>query len=287
MSDGLYSGKKGTKTSVSSVRRPKVSRRRPLNRHEAEAPDDLNASSSAKKLKQSEDLYDIEVNPAFGYRIINFIAVFSAISDVVVCKICQSKVKFTESSKRGLGFKLVVSCEKCEKTEILSCPLVEKGYEINRRIIIAMRLLGVGWHGIRKFCAFMELPRTTFHSFYDKVVKRMNTATNLVCQNSMMRAAKGEKTISIENGENGIVVSGDGSWRKRGFTSLYGLVTLIGYNFGKIVDCVVKSKYCKACEHWSKKKKYRRICGVGRKSCRRMRCESRWIGRKNGSRCSC
>lgn len=254
MSDGLYSGKKGTKTSVSSVRRPKVSRRRPLNRHEAEAPDDLNASSSAKKLKQSEDLYDIEVNPAFGYRIINFIAVFSAISDVVVCKICQSKVKFTESSKRGLGFKLVVSCEKCEKTEILSCPLVEKGYEINRRIIIAMRLLGVGWHGIRKFCAFMELPRTTFHSFYDKVVKRMNTATNLVCQNSMMRAAEEEKTISIENGENGIVVSGDGSWRKRGFTSLYGLVTLIGYNFGKIVDCVVKSKYCKACEHWSKKK---------------------------------
>lgn len=254
MSDGSYSGKKGTKTSVSSVRRPKVSRRRPLNRHEAEAPDDLNASSSAKKLKQSEDLYDIEVNPAFGYRIINFIAVFSAISDVVVCKICQSKVKFTESSKRGLGFKLVVSCEKCEKTEILSCPLVEKGYEINRRIIIAMRLLGVGWHGIRKFCAFMELPRTTFHSFYDKVVKRMNTATNLVCQNSMMRAAEEEKTISIENGENGIVVSGDGSWRKRGFTSLYGLVTLIGYNFGKIVDCVVKSKYCKACEHWSKKK---------------------------------
>lgn len=153
-----------------------------------------------------------------------------------------------------MGFKLVVSCEKCEKTEILSCPLVEKGYEINRRIIIAMRLLGVGWHGNRKFCAFMELPRTTFHSFYDKVVKRMNTATNLVCQNSMMRAAEEEKTISIENRENGIVVSGDGSWRKRGFTSLYGLVTLIGYNFGKIVDCVVKSKYCKACEHWSKKK---------------------------------
>lgn len=254
MSDGSYSGKKGTKTSVSSVRRPTASRRRPLNRHEVEAPDDLNASSSAKKLKQSEDLYDMEVNPAFGYRIINFIAVFSAISDVVVCKICQSKVKFTESSKRGLGFKLVVSCEKCEKTEIPSCPLVEKGYEINRRIIIAMRLLGVGWHGIRKFCAFMELPRTTFHSFYDKVVKRMNTATNLVCKNSMMRAAKEEKTISIENGENGIVVSGDGSWRKRGFTSLYGLVTLIGYNFGKIVDCVVKSKYCKACEHWSKRK---------------------------------
>lgn len=254
MNHELYAEKKGIKTSICSVRRAKLSRRRPFNRHEAEATDDLNASTSAKKLKRSEDLYDIEVNPAFGYRIINLITVFSAISDVVVCKICQSKIKFTESSKRGLGFKLVVSCEKCEKTEIPSCPLVQKGYEINRRIIIAMRLLGVGWHGIRKFCAFMELPRAAYRSFYDKVVKRMNTATNLVCQNSMMRAAEEEKTISIEDGEQGIVVSGDGSWRKRGFTSLYGLVTLIGYNCGKIVDCVVKSKYCKACEYWSNKK---------------------------------
>lgn len=258
MSDKVvYSAKKGIKTSFCNKKRPKISRRRPLNRHELEAPDDLNASTSAKKLKQSEDLYDIEVNPAFGYRIINFIAVFSAISilyyyyNIVVCKICKSEVKFTESSKRGLGFKLVVSCENCEKTEIPSCPLVEKGYEINRRIIIAMRLLGVGWHGIRKFCAFMELPRSTFHSFYDKVVKKMSSAANLVCKNSMMRAAKEEKTVSIENG---IVVSGDGSWRKRGFTSLYGITTLIGYNSGKIIDCVVKSKYCKACEYWAKKK---------------------------------
>lgn len=242
MSDKVvYSGKKGIKTSFCNRKRPQISRRRPLNRHELEAPEDLNASTSAKKLKQSEYLYDVEVDQAFGYRIINFIAVFSAISNAVVCKICQSEVKFTESSKRGLGFKLVMSCENCEKTEIPSCPLFEKGYEINRRIVIAMRLVGVGWHGIRKLCAFMELPRPAFHSFYDKIVKKMSSETNLVCKNSMMRAAEEEKTVSIENGENGIVVSGDGSWRKRGFTSLYGITTLIGYNGGKIVDCVVKS----------------------------------------------
>ena len=98
-----------------------------------------------------------------------------------------------------------------------------------------MRLLGIGLHEMTKFCAFTELPRPIFHSFYDKVVKKMPTAN--------------DATISIEKEENGMRVSGDGSWRKRGFTSLYDLVTLIGNNCGKIVDCIVKSKYCKAYEY--------------------------------------
>ena len=99
-----------------------------LNSHELEAADDLNASTSLKKLKQSEDLYDVEVDPVFGYSMMNFIVVFSAISNVVVCKVCKSEVKFTESGKRGLGFKIIVSCENCEETEMPNCPFVEKTY---------------------------------------------------------------------------------------------------------------------------------------------------------------
>lgn len=52
--------------------------------------------------------------------------------------------------------------------------------------------------------------------------------------------------------EHGISVSGDGTWRKRGFSSLFGLVSLIGWCSGKIIDFVVKSKYCRKCEHWKK-----------------------------------
>jgi len=93
-----------------------------------------------------------------------------------------------------------------------------------------------------------------FHSFYDKVVQNIASAADIVCKNSMSNAAKAEKTISAETGENsGITVSGDGTWRKRGFSSLYGLVSLIGWHTGKVVDFIVKSKYCKACEYWKKK----------------------------------
>lgn len=41
-------------------------------------------------------------------------------------------------------------------------------------------------------------------------------------------------------------MSGDGLWRKRGFSSLFGFVSLIGL----VVDVLVKSKFCKVCEFW-------------------------------------
>lgn len=53
--------KKGSKTDSAFNKKPQESRRRLLNRHEIEAPKDLNVSASAKKLKQ-RDFYDIEVD---------------------------------------------------------------------------------------------------------------------------------------------------------------------------------------------------------------------------------
>ncbi|XP_071579340.1 uncharacterized protein [Temnothorax nylanderi] len=117
-----------------------------------------------------------------------------------------------------------------------------------------MRLLGIGVNGIQKFCAFMDLPRPIFHSFHDKVVHAISVVTEVVCQQSTKKATQEEKAKSIENNEeNGITISGDGTWRKRGFLSLYGLVSLIGWFTGKVIDICVKSKYCKACEFWNKK----------------------------------
>ncbi|XP_029177185.1 uncharacterized protein LOC114945237 [Nylanderia fulva] len=248
----IYKEKKGSMGSANDSKRPRISKRRPLNRYELEMPDLEKAGTSARKLSEI-DLEEFEVEEGFGYRILNFLAVFSAISQAVVCKKCKSEVTFTESAKRGLGFKIVISCQKCDKIYIPSSPFIEKGYEINRRIVLAMRLLGVGLNGIMKFCAFMDLPRPIFQSFYDRVVKRIAIGAEAVCQLSMKTAAQEEKKKSDEKeNTDGITVSGDGSWRKRGFSSLFGFVSLIGWLSGKVVDVVIKSKYCKSCEFWEK-----------------------------------
>lgn len=210
-------------------------------------------SRSAKKLKPSEET-DVPVSANFGYRIINFVTVFSAISNVVKCKKCNGDITFSETSIRGLGFKLVVSCDLCEPTIVDSSPLINhRAYDINRRIVFAFRLLGIGQKGIAKFCGIMDLPKAVYHSFYDTVVKQIHTAAESVCKISMENAVKEEQKLTAEMGKGpGLTVSGDGTWRKRGFSSRYGVSTIIGYYSGKVIDVIIKSSYCKACEYWSK-----------------------------------
>lgn len=62
--------------------------------------------------------------------------------------------------------------------------------------------------------------------------------------------AKNEKRERLLNN---FKVAGDGSWKKRGFSSLYGVTTLIGYYSGKIIDLVVKGAYCQSCTAWKNK----------------------------------
>ena len=61
------------------------------------------------------------------------------------------------------------------------------------------------------------------------------------------------KARNIENDTN-LTVSGDGTWKKWGFSSLYGVSFLIGSFTGKVLDINVKSSYCKMCEMWEKRK---------------------------------
>ncbi|XP_032681223.1 uncharacterized protein LOC116848822 isoform X2 [Odontomachus brunneus] len=47
---------------------------------------------------------------------------------------------------------------------------------------------------------------------------------------------------------------GDGSWKKRGFSSLFGLATLIGKYTNKVLDVIVKSSFYQSCANWKSKK---------------------------------
>ena len=49
-----------------------------------------------------------------------------------------------------------------------------------------------------------------------------------------------------------VPVSCDGTWQHRGFSSFFGAVFVIAYETGKVIDYVVKSKFCKGCRHWEK-----------------------------------
>lgn len=81
----------------------------------------------------------------------------------------------------------------------------------------------------------------------------MAIGAEVVRKKSTKQAVEAEKNISTSKGQTaGLTVSGDGSWRKRGFSSLFGFASLIGWYTSKVLNVIVKSKYCKSCEHWQK-----------------------------------
>lgn len=92
----------------------------------------------------------------FFNPILNFLTVFNYLSTILKCKECNSNVNFTRTGKRGLGFKLNITCQ-CSSRCVESCPLINHAYEINCRIMFMMRLLGLELQGINLFCGMMDL----------------------------------------------------------------------------------------------------------------------------------
>ncbi|XP_076673163.1 uncharacterized protein LOC143371637 [Andrena cerasifolii] len=212
------------------------------------------ASTSAKKLA-STNLEDFTVNPSHGYRIIAFLSVFTAISQFVVCKVCKGQVNFCETNSRGLGFKITIEC-KCGSQYINSCPLIDgKSYEINRRIILVLRMLGVGKEGLNTFCGLMDICQGISSTLYYTSLDSIYSGAKTVFDILRRKAVEEEKIKNAENGNpmTEITVSGDGTWKKRGFNSLFGVTSLIGKYSSKIIDIVVKSSYCHGCKVWESK----------------------------------
>lgn len=215
-------------------------------------------STSAKKLKDNDDL-TVPQDSSVEYRILNFITMFSAISNLVKCKTCDSNIKFETASTRGLGFKLVVKCDSCKSQLIPSSPFISHSYEINRRFIFTMRVLGIGLAGAQKFCGLMDMPNFLSENTYTLILKNIyecvKTAIDIIFKKAVREEIENTPKVADDN-DNAILkltVSGDGSWRKRGFTSLFGVSSVIGYYCGKVLDIAVKSSYCKMCETWKKK----------------------------------
>lgn len=242
------------KTSKVQKSRPRK-RRNVFNPKTAET-DESSFSASAKKLKMQEEIL-VPRDSSVEYRILNFITVFAAISEYVKCKDCNGNVKFHTASERGLGFKVVVSCDQCMDRSVNSSPFLQHSYEINRRFLFVMRVLGLGLKGATKFCGLMDMPAFLSQPTYDLIINNIHSCVKTATEKLFQNACTEEKELTSEHqgaaNSTELTVSGDGTWKKRGFTSLYGVTSLIGYYSGKVIDVLVKSAYCKQCESWKGK----------------------------------
>ncbi|EZA50167.1 hypothetical protein X777_11230 [Ooceraea biroi] len=209
-------------------------------------------SASRRKIELQKQIVVPQDN-SIEYRILNFVSVFSAIAMLVKCKKCNNDIKFQTTSTRGLGFKIAVLCDQCPPQEIPSCTFINHSYEINRRFIFTMRVLGLGLKGAQKFCGLMDMPKFFYQTTYEIILKHIHSCVKTVRDVLFEKAVKEEMEETDGQDNTKLTVSGDGTWKKRGFTSLFGVASIIGYYSGKVLDVVVKSAFCKMCEVWNKK----------------------------------
>ncbi|GFT14562.1 uncharacterized protein TNCV_593561 [Trichonephila clavipes] len=71
--------------------------------------------------------------------------------------------------------------------------------------------------------------------------KRILNAAKLVYEDSIQNAAK--EAICENEGNKNIAVAVDGTWQKRGYTSLNVVVTVTSIDTGKVIDVDILSKY--------------------------------------------
>ena len=116
-----------------------------------------------------------------------------------------------------------------------------------------MHVIGVGYKGVKNVCGLMDFPPFLCKSTYCMILEHICEASKNTAQFFMKKAYNEEIDLNSTDSESkntDLIVSGDGTWHKRVFSSLFGVTSLIGHFTDKIIEGLIKSSYCKACEPW-------------------------------------
>ena len=126
-----------------------------------------------------------------------------------------------------------------------------KAYENNLRSCIAFREIGRGYQSILNFCKLMNMPPPMDKKSYRKTFTKLYRAYSNVAYQSISKAAEDISIAPEADGIKNIIASSDGTWQRRGYSSLNGVVTCISK--GKVLNYEVLCKVCQ-CKYWNKKK---------------------------------
>jgi len=106
---------------------------------------------------------------------------------------------------------------------------------VNRRIVLATRNIGIGHQALVKFTGVMNVPSPMNENSYRNHVAAVKSAAHAVCKKSTRNAVDQVKDYydPADDGIFDIAVSGDGIWRKRGYSSAFRVVTALSTVTGK------------------------------------------------------
>ena len=193
-----------------------------------------------------------------GYRLIDISLLSTAINAFCLCSHCETVncLKVKEESREGLASVMKIYCENCEHDYSFHTSKRASGgfFDCNFRFTYGLRCLGKGHEGGKLLCGVMNMPPpiARFDKLNNVLLNRVTEVSKRVMKNAV------EEVMNVKQNENcdGVIsdlsVSVDGTWMKRGHTSLYGVSSIISIDTGKVLDIETMSKYCHDCSTRSK-----------------------------------
>lgn len=121
-----------------------------------------------------------------------------------------------------------------------------------------MRSCGQGYSGFLRFVKLMDMPKPMTINNYNKIVLKLTNAVKCVAEVTMMDAAQELKGLKNDHfvlnsitdrllNPIDVALSCDGTWQRRGYSSINGVVSVISMETGKVLDVEAINKVCKVC----------------------------------------
>ena len=196
-----------------------------------------------------------------GNRFVDIEILASLITETLACPVCftNSTMTMRQTLHYGSAQKYEIECCCGFSHSVWSSKKAAgKGFDINKRLIYAMRSIGVGYSGLKKFCFLMNIPPPLTARNYKKQILSLKNIVKAIAKETMTNATADlriKKGVTSNTALVDIAVSCDGSWQKRGYSSLNGFVSAISMESGKLVDISPMSRFCKSCSNNKKWKK--------------------------------
>ncbi|GFY21117.1 CCHC-type domain-containing protein [Trichonephila clavipes] len=106
--------------------------------------------------------------------------------------------------------------------------------------------LSSGHSSSKKLCASLNIPSLS-KAAYRSCEKKLLNVASVVSKNAMIEAADEVRKLKNTSDVAECGVSVDGTWQRRGHSSLNGCVAVLSIDTGKVLDLEVMSKWCRNC----------------------------------------
>lgn len=188
-----------------------------------------------------------------GNRIIDM-EILSDVMKTLCCPQCNNnRLRLNEkfSKKQGFASLLSLKCRSCGYVKEFYTSKQHEGkrFDINKRFVYGMRSCGQGYAFLEKFTSLLDMPRPMTKKNFNVLLKKVTEAVIEVANETMSDAATELKSeVPDLAGPVDIGISADGTWQKRGFSSLNGNVAVIAIDSGKVLDVEPLSRHCRLCK---------------------------------------